>query len=255
MDKSNLVYEAHISSDLDLDNGEVLDQVIAVFHKLLLQYLSIEYGLYELERDEGMDGRIDSQLKIVLGGEEEEEAEDSTLMQQLERIGFQLHADNSSGLNINLAKYIPYLNEFAFRHRGTEQGNTALEVLQMLSQRRVSFDFFTKHQQQSQEVHPPTSTRNMNVVSHQKQVLPSSVVAEVMDIVEEIKSRKWLSDNPDSVDGLPSLHLNLITNGKPLFDKDEVTSDNEDKDGATGTTFRKCISNMIDVLSVSMCLY
>ena len=35
----------------------------------------------------------------------------------------------------------------------------------------------------------------------------------------------WLSTNPDSVDGLPSLHLNLISQGKPLFDSKDKDMD------------------------------
>ena len=79
------------------------------------------------------------------------------------------------------------------------------------------------------------------VVSRQKEILPSPVIDEVMGIVEEIKSRQWLSTNPDSVDGLPSLHLNLITDGKPLFDE----ADHNDGDAIT---FALCISKMVSVL-------
>ena len=58
----------------------------------------------------------------------------------------------------------------------------------------------------------------------------------VQDILDVVKSKQWLSTNPDSVDGLPSLHLNLITNGKPLFDINDSVDDL--------TTFPQCIRRL-----------
>ncbi|KAL7531296.1 hypothetical protein ACHAXR_003963, partial [Thalassiosira sp. AJA248-18] len=240
-------FEAHMSCGNDVTD---VDKFTAVFHKLLLQYLSIEFELYEKERDGGRcnGDKYSSQLRALVM----DSGMEKSLSGQLEQIGFPMPSSiephQNDGYEINLAKYIPYLNEFAFRHRGTEQGNTALLVLKMLSQRRVSLDFddHTMHQ------HPVSSRdhltieqsgRRRNVISYQKQILPYSAVEEVIDVVEEIKSRKWLSDNPDSVDGLPSLHLNLITNGKPLFEKTD-----DDRTGSDTTTFPQCISKMVDIL-------
>lgn len=179
---------------------------------------------------------------------------EDSLSKQLERIGFPLSSSeftrrSNDCLDINLAKYLPFLNEFAFRHRGTDQGNVSLHVLEMLSKRRVLFDLFSAAHDIEQDSITEASERvaGRSVISHQQQVLSPSAIDEVMDIVDIIKSRQWLSTNPDSVDGLPSLHLNLITNGKPLFDgtpADDISGDG----GAATTTFPQCISKIVDIL-------
>ncbi|KAL9180859.1 hypothetical protein ACHAXT_011312 [Thalassiosira profunda] len=232
--KPDNAYEAHLSC-----SSANVDQFAAVFHTLLLPYLAVERELYEEERDGSSDKRT-SALRVLVG----DEVEDS-LAKELERIGISNQPkseSNGDGLGINLPRYIPFLNEFAFRQRGTDQGIAALHALKLLSERRVPFDFA------AHEMHPPTidgerrPQRRTNVVSRQKQVLPLNEIDAVMRIVNEIKARKWLSDNPDSVDGLPSLHLNLITNGKPLFER------SDDDDDESEVTFSRCISDMVDIL-------
>jgi hypothetical protein len=84
--------------------------------------------------------------------------------------------------------------------------------MKMLSQRRIPYDFSTS-----------IPSEDRTIVSLQKNVLSSATVESVMRIIDEIKSKNMLSTNPDSVDGLPSLHLNLISNGRPLFDPDANT--------------------------------
>jgi len=229
-------FEVHISySNVNVD----VDQFIAVFHKLILQYISVEYELYEKKCIDGSGANYSSRLRVVLDG-----TMDAGLSKHLERIGFPLPSEpqQRGGLEINRAKYIPFLNEYAFRHGGTEQGNTSLLALKMLSQRRVSFDF-SAHEIQQDSIYQSERRRN-NVISHQKQILPSFAIDELMDVVEDIKSRQWLSTNPDSVDGLPSLHLHLTTNGKPLFEQTE----HGDGDGAA-ITFPQSITKMVDILN------
>ena len=134
-------------------------------------------------------------------------------------------------LGFDLEEYVPFLNDFIVRHRGTDQGNTALDVQRMLCQRRVPYDFqsnkdlsdedpqtskleraFQREQRRGRVPHDG----DLSTVSLQKDVLPTSAVDKAMDIINEIKAKQLLSMNPDSVDGLPSLHLNLISNGKPM---------------------------------------
>lgn len=234
-------YEAHMSCD----NVENVDQFIAVFHKLLVHYLSIEYELYEKERDDFSCGvRCSSQLKVLV----DYDTVEKSMVNELERIGFPLPSEksqsqSSDGLYINLEQYMPFLNEYAFKHRGTEQGNISLLVLQMMSKRRVAFDFEAYEHKVQQQDHQSIERRK-SVIAHQKQVLPSSAIDQVMNVVDEIKSRKFLSMNPDSVDGLPSLHLNLISNGKPMFDEADIVNDSD----STEDTFSQCISKMVDIL-------
>ena len=236
-----------------------MDHFTAVFHKLLLQYLTIEDEIYEEERGENRkddygddDDRITSyayssaKLSISLDGIPDE------LSEQLIGILPAQSEPSNGGLGIKLANFVPFLNEYTFRHRGTEQGNTSLEILKMLSARRVPFNF-SAHETESDDSEGEMKTTGAtttskietkasigrNVISLQRQILSPYVVEKIMDIMEEIKSRQWLSTNPDSVDGLPSLHLNLITNGNPLFDKSSIDEE---------ITFPKCISQMTDIL-------
>ncbi|KAL7532956.1 hypothetical protein ACHAWF_004295 [Thalassiosira exigua] len=73
-----------------------------------------------------------------------------------------------------------------------------------------------------------------------------------MLIVNDIVARGWLSDNPDSVGGLLSIHLNLMTNGKSLFeqsDDDDERGEGASKEGEEGEmSLRRCISDMVVVL-------
>eukprot|EP00956_Cyclotella_meneghiniana_P043415 scaffold269006_cov113-Cyclotella_meneghiniana.AAC.1 len=58
--------------------------------------------------------------------------------------------------------------------------------------------------------------------------------------------------NPDSVDGLPSLHLNLISNGEPLFDvttlHDNDENEKEDTTSTLSSSFAECISQLTEIL-------
>jgi hypothetical protein len=57
-----------------------------------------------------------------------------------------------------------------------------------------------------------------SVLSIQRNLLPRHATAAFLDQVAEMEHQGWLSTNPDSVDGLPSLHLNLVSQGKPKCD-------------------------------------
>ena len=60
------------------------------------------------------------------------------------------------------------------------------------------------------------------VLSLQKQILSPDIVESIMQSMEKIKANGWLSTNPDSVDGIASLHINLVSGGKGLFHEDEA---------------------------------
>lgn len=242
-------YEAHISFNDDSDDSS--DMLLAVFNKLLKRFLEIEHDNYVAERD-GFEIEVakPSSLTVLLSG-----TSINPRSNQLERIGFTAKTNSVKDMNlgIDLSKFLLTLNEYSFRNRGTEQGNIALELLKMLSSRRVPFDFHFFDDESQSYISPSYDhnsktglslfTGRRNIISYQKQILPPSVVDNIMNIMDEIKSRQWLSTNPDSVDGLPSLHLNLITDGRPLFE-DDANNGNDD----SGTTFPKCIMEMIDTL-------
>lgn len=243
-------YQAHITCRHDDDtNDDDVDHFLAVFHKLLIQYLVIENDLYEdqLRYDDGASAK----LSISLENNDDASTTASELHMHLGQIGFSFSVGdeesactNNDGIEMDLSKYEPFLNSFIIRHRGTEQGNASLILHKMLCARRVSYQFSNN----DDHVEPPESSNNSkrrrNVVSHHPSILSPSVIGEVNYILDVVKTRKWLSTNPDSVDGLPSLHLNLITNGKPLFDDiEEETSPDEEL-----STFPQCISSLVKVL-------
>ena len=215
----------HIDSKKEVDDASV-HQFVSALHRLLLEYLQYEQLAYENERDGGIFSEKTT-LKLVLTDDI-----DGELMKKLRNIGLRDEQPFDNNLGFDLDEYLTYLNDFIFRHRGTEQGNTALDVLKMLCQRRVPYDFSTIG---------AVSCVNQTIVSYQQNLLPSNTVESAMEIVNEIKTKRLLSMNPDSVDGLPSLHLNLISNGKPLFDTNES---NKEKDAS----FEQCISRLTNIL-------
>ncbi len=249
-------FEAHISCDHSMKS---IDLFSAVFHKLLLEFLVIETNVYEAEKGQSLDTlELDqdqySSAKLNIIYDEMSDELSEKLSSLYPTVPGPAHwrgdEDFDLALGINLPKFIPFLNEYTFKHRGTEQGITSLEVLKMLSARRVPF-IFTGQEVTADEKDEASikevAARERSVISLRKQILSPSIVNEVTDIVEEIKRRNWLSTNPDSVDGLPSLHLNIVSNGSPLFDEDDGNDDKEE------ITFARCISNMSRILRP--CLY
>ena len=85
---------------------------------------------------------------------------------------------------------------------------TSLRILAFLlsKPRTVSFDF--------------SSNSNSNII-YQPSILPSTIVQQLNEIMTQIKQNGWLSTNPDSVDSLPSLHLNIISDGHLLFQSED----------------------------------
>ena len=239
-------YQAHITCrHHDAHN---VDDFLAVFHKLLIQYLLIENDLYEhqLHHDDGSSAILSISLE-----NDDDAAAASELHVHLEHLGFSFPQNGedstlaNDGIQMDLSKYEPFLNSFIIRHRGTEQGNTSLILHKLLCERRVSYQFSNDDKYEMEQQQP--SGRRRNVVSHHPSVLSPSVISEVQDILDVIKSKQWLSTNPDSVDGLPSLHLNLITNGKPLFDIDEEEETQTHHDDELAT-FPQCINSLVKVL-------
>jgi hypothetical protein len=279
-------YQAHItchdnnnniSTNATTTSSNNLDHFLSIFHTLLIQYLVIENDLYvnQLSLRNGGDsnGNDDvsltssSTLSISFGSEHDDSINSATVEElrlQLGQIGFSFDNGSSSsnnnndGIQMDLSKYEPHLNNFILRHRGTEQGNTSLILHKMLCARRMSFQFTPRSDNEDDDVGGNNNSggdggRRRNVISYQPSILSSSVVDEVNDILNVVKNRQWLSTNPDSVDGLPSLHLNLITGGKPLFGEDDesvmTTKEEQSQDDDDDlTTFPKCINSLVKVL-------
>lgn len=249
-------YEAHLScsSEVYTDMVKYMDNIIAVLQKSIHHYLIKEQEHYEkkiqqssFQPQKDIISSPSPTLSINLDGISNKE-----IIQRLKEIGISSISnhleyngvDSSKSLGIELSTFVPYLHEYAFRHRGTEQGITSLDILQLLCQRRVPFDFTNQSMNmQTTIVDDATSSVHRNVISHQKQILPTDVVEQINTIMNDIKARQWLSTNPDSVDGLPSLHLNLISNGSPMFTDEDDSVEVEDD-----VTFPKYISQMTNIL-------
>ena len=144
--------------------------------------------------------------------------------------------DDVNDLGIRTSSLVQSLNLYTISQRGTDKALSALQLLEKLSKRRNPFDW--------KKDYFVNDNDEENVISLQQDVLSSDVVNQINEIVYTIRKNNWLSTNPDSVDGLPSLHLNLISNGKALFESNVVRNDASEKE----VTFEKCVLSMIELL-------
>uniref|UniRef100_A0A7S4DF11 Fe2OG dioxygenase domain-containing protein n=1 Tax=Heterosigma akashiwo TaxID=2829 RepID=A0A7S4DF11_HETAK len=104
------------------------------------------------------------------------------------------------------------LTKNAIEGKHTKEGIAALRRLGKLCSARNSFDFEW------------TSRHNWpagSVVSKKQQLFPSEITVSFLKQVQIMEEQGLFSTNPDSVDGLPSLHMNLVSRGTPVFERDE----------------------------------
>ena len=118
-------------------------------------------------------------------------------------------AENPSSSLLSLQD-IQRLTEQAIEHRGTDVSYQALRTLAHACQQRVPYDF------------ADNNTGNVHPV---RQLVPLEITHQISEIVQAMEAEGCLSTNLDSVDGLPSFHLNLVSNGTPIFPKQENGAD------------------------------
>lgn len=106
--------------------------------------------------------------------------------------------------------------ELAIYNRGTEIGLQALSQLSNLCNWRIPYDFDSA-----------SDKDNYSVIERFHQLIPSEATTAFLKQVRRMEANGWLSTNPDSVDGLPSFHLNLVSHGSPMFPT-ETTKDPTD---------------------------
>jgi hypothetical protein len=138
---------------------------------------------------------------------------------------------------------VKYLTEVAIYHCGSEEGLDAMRELNKLCDRRLPFDFNNFNSRAHHNSIPATSNNDYNnnsnntdntssctvvdvdrgerVISKIPNFLPTKTTNEFLELVQYMEKQKWMSTNPDSVDGLPSLHLNLVSQGRSIFDDDD----------------------------------
>ena len=126
------------------------------------------------------------------------------------------------------------LSKQAIETFGSDTCLTALEALCDMSGRRQALNLEDRM----------VCHRSMDgsVLSLQRDLLPPETTDNFLDLVAEMERNDWLSTNPDSVDGLPSLHLNLVSQGKPLFPKNTV--------GTSTTDFQRGIQQLLEIVEM-----
>eukprot|EP00956_Cyclotella_meneghiniana_P041229 scaffold219355_cov36-Cyclotella_meneghiniana.AAC.1 len=156
---------SNYTDNMDLPS---LDEFIAVFHRLLLEYLSYEQLAYEHERDDSQGHSLGDTTTTSLNVLINDNNIDKEFMTKLQNIGFFFlpneDTSNNNQLGFELESYHPFLNEYVLRHRGTEYGNESLNVIKMLCRRRVPYNFASNDNDHD----------SSTVVSLQKDLLPLS---------------------------------------------------------------------------------
>ena len=102
------------------------------------------------------------------------------------------------------------LTQEAIYNRGQDIGFKALIELSTMCKRRLPFEFSS----------PKRSENKGSLISFYPKLIPQNATSAFLDQVKLMENKGWISTNEDSVDGLPSLHANLISNGKPIYSED-----------------------------------
>lgn len=187
-----------------IQDALVVEGAVRVLDSLLLQHLVLE------RKDETC---ATAEFGIRINSSNSHDV--YLLKQALQTRGYVPCKDEDNGaFCIEYGNIVRAYSELAMNERGTELGLTALEILGLLSCRRISY-------QLSPDASTTTS-HTRNVVAVQRDLLPKEVTDNILDIMADIEAKGWLSTNLDSVDNLPSLHLNLVSGGEPIFKGNDV---------------------------------
>jgi hypothetical protein len=116
--------------------------------------------------------------------------------------------DISDGLMFETSFGVERYTNAAWYSRGTLQGKTALEIMSHLSSRRTPYTY---------------SIENDNVTPLQ-QIVPPSVVLDINRRLEEIEEAGLFEDELESVNGLPSYHVSLVSKGENVVERGTITA-------------------------------
>ena len=101
---------------------------------------------------------------------------------------------------------------------GTDHGNLLLQILKLLSasHQRHPLPFSLDGKDRPGRMSDSTAQReNSNkTVDFYKSLLPPSIIKKVKGLVDTLYNNGNFSTEPDSVDGVPSVHLSLMSNGR-----------------------------------------
>lgn len=240
--------EVPADGDIAKEQVDVFEMAVAkVVDSLLLQRLLLERS------EESADG-IDAMADLILGVDVGSDADDalSSLFQKaissrgLVSVTNDDNEEDESRMmfRIDYGRMVRSYSELAIEYRGTTLGMEALEILGLTSSRRVPYHFRDDLDSYSRKsTSGNASTRN--VVSPQRDLLPKEIVHQIKDIMATIEGNGWLSTNLDSVDNLPSLHLNLISGGETIFSTMGGDNEANDDNGVdTPMTFENSIGKL-----------
>ena len=238
-----LLSKAPADGDIAKEQADIFEMAVAkVVDSLLLQRLLLERSE---ESTDGMDAMADLVLGVDVGSDAND-ALSSVFQKAMSSRGLiSVTSDNNEEnesrmiFRIDYRRLIRSYSELAIEYRGTALGMEALEILGLMSSRRVPYHFRDESDSYSQEATGDNSSTR-NVVAPQRRLLPKETIHQIKDIMATIEGNGWLSTNLDSVDNLPSLHLNLISGGEPIFPATMNEESNADEDD-TPITFETSI--------------
>eukprot|EP00588_Corethron_pennatum_P012384 CAMPEP_0194271900 /NCGR_PEP_ID=MMETSP0169-20130528/5600_1 /TAXON_ID=218684 /ORGANISM="Corethron pennatum, Strain L29A3" /LENGTH=362 /DNA_ID=CAMNT_0039014407 /DNA_START=66 /DNA_END=1151 /DNA_ORIENTATION=+ len=142
--------------------------------------------------------------------------------------------DLDDGLMFDHAIGVQQYTTIALKTIGTPAGITALKILSYLSSHRLPH-----HSAQSSSRKLVGETLIRGDIFHFPKFLSFKIASSVLKLVLDIDQQQadyggsGFCTDVDSVDGLPSLHLSLVADGKPLFNSLPFASAAKDNDGDT----------------------
>ena len=123
------------------------------------------------------------------------------------------------GLVLDLALGIERYTNAAWYHRGTVQGDVALDILGHLSSLRTPFIFGHEEMKNLQSLLLSERLNARSTVVHVKQMLPSTVVSDVNRHLKHIEQSGLMADELDSVDNRPSNYASLMSKGQDIVEE------------------------------------
>ena len=148
--------------------------------------------------------------------------------------------DDATYEDKSASQVIRYYIEKAVERMGTPDGHYALEYLNELTSQRKSYNFTTSSINEN-------NSGCSSTISAIPQLLPPSMLEELLRQSKDME--RFMNTNLDSVDGIPSIHLNLWVRGKERFANDE----NVDKMEEYPTGYKNGIQKLLKLLKPYLC--
>lgn len=114
------------------------------------------------------------------------------------------------GMLLDVSVGIERFTSLAWYGRGTAQGDRALKNLSHLSSQRTPFVYECRSGNYSKQV------------SRLQHILPPTVASDIRRKLEALQKEKLLDYGRDSVDGVPSQHLSLVSRGDVVVEKGTI---------------------------------